>query len=190
MNKVQKFVLIGFTTAITSIILLTIGTPAFAVEYANEKCGVSIQYPEDWKVENDDYKGDGLRSFVDIYPDSDEDLNYISISIWDISDYKEKTIEYLSEVATPLESDEIKTEIIENDIIQVGQHPAQKIAYSEEFQGYTTYIKEINILAYDKKYQISLNAEDEDKFYAYSSLVEEIADSIKISKPTFEGINC
>jgi hypothetical protein len=190
MNRVQKFVLIGFTIAITSIFLLTLGNNAFAVVYTNEKCGVSFQHPEEWQVENDDYKTEGLRSFVDIYPDSDEDLNYISIRIWDISDYQEKTIEYLSEVATPLESDEIKTEIIENDIIRLGQHPAQKIAYSEEFQGYTTYIKDINILAYDKKYQISLNAEDEDKFYEYSSLVEEIADSIKISKPTFEGINC
>ena len=55
---IQKFVLIGFTMAITSIVLITVGNNAFAIEYTNEKCGVSIQYPEEWEVENQDYKND------------------------------------------------------------------------------------------------------------------------------------
>ena len=53
MNKVQKFVLVGFTTAITSIILLTIGNNAFAVEYTNytsEKYKIQFEYPSDWTV--------------------------------------------------------------------------------------------------------------------------------------------
>jgi hypothetical protein len=44
MNEVQKsIVLTGFSMAITSILLLTIGTHTFAIEYTNEKCGVSFQ---------------------------------------------------------------------------------------------------------------------------------------------------
>ena len=191
MNKVQKsIVLTVFTMAITSIFFLTIGTPAFAVEYANEKCGVSIQYPEDWEVENDDYKGDGLRSFVTISPDSDEVLNQFSIKIWDISDFREKTIEYVSEIFTPESTEEIKNDVIQNNIIEVGGFPAQKLAYSEEFQGYITYSMGINILAYDKVYQIYLEADDQDIFDKYVPLVDEVANSIKISKPNFEGINC
>jgi hypothetical protein len=53
MNKVQKFVLGGFTTVITSIILLTIGNNAFAVEYTNytsEKYKIKFDYPSDWTV--------------------------------------------------------------------------------------------------------------------------------------------
>jgi hypothetical protein len=45
MNKVQKFVLIGFTMVITSIILLTVGNHASAVEYThyqNEKYGIQF----------------------------------------------------------------------------------------------------------------------------------------------------
>ena len=129
--------------------------------YTNEKCGVSIQYPEEWKVENDDYKGEGLRSFVDISPDPDDISNQISIRIWDISDYREKTIEYVSEVFTPLE-DDTETGVIQDDIIQVGVFPAQKLAYYEgipgeyEFQEEKTHFMEINILAYDRVYQIYL----------------------------------
>ena len=48
----------------------------------------------------------------------------------------------------------------------------------------------INILAYDKVYQIELLAENQNKFNKHVPLVEEIANSIKISKPNFEGINC
>ena len=90
MNKVKKFVLIGFTMAITSIILVTIGNNALAIEYTNEKCVISINYPKDWKAEDVDYKSEGIRSIVDFSPDSD---NQVSIDLWDISDFGEKTIE-------------------------------------------------------------------------------------------------
>ncbi|MGH9982211.1 MAG: hypothetical protein ACRD6U_11745 [Nitrososphaeraceae archaeon] len=192
MNGVQKsIVLSGFTMAITSILLLTIGNNAFALEYTNEQCGVSIQYNEDWQVENDDYKSERLRSFVTIFPDPDDIFNLIYMNIWDISNYREKTIEYLSEIFAPLESgDEIKIDVMQNNIIEVGGFSAQKLVYNEEFHGYKTYFMDINILAYDKVYQIELETEDQEKFDKYAPFVEEIANSIKISKPNFEGINC
>ena len=192
MNGVQKsIVLTGFTMAITSMLLFTLVTIAFAVEYSNEQCGVSIQYNEDWQVENDDYKSERLRSFVTIFPDPDDIFNLIYMNIWDISNYQEKTIEYVSEIFAPLESgDEIKIDVMQNNIIEVGGFSAQKLAYSEEFHGYKTYFMDVNILAYDKVYQIELETEDQEKFDKYAPFVEEIANSIKISKPNFEGINC
>lgn len=191
MDKVQQStVLLGFTMAIMSMFMTAVVTNVFALEYTNEKCGVSFQHPEEWQVENDDYKTEGLRSFVDISPDSDDVLNIFSIRIWDFSDYREKTIEYVSEIFTPDSTEEIKTDVIENNIIEVGSFPAQKLAYSEEFEGYKTYSMGINILAYDKVYQIYLETEDQDILDKYSPFVDEIANSIKISKPNFEGINC
>ena len=136
--------------------MFTLGNNAFAVEYTNEKCGVSIQYPEEWQVENDDYKTEGLRSFVTISPDSD---NQVSIDLWDISDYGEKTIEYVSEIFRPLEED-TESGVIQDDILEIGGFPAQKLAYFEgitgkyEFQEDKSHIMEINILAYDRLYQI------------------------------------
>jgi len=53
MNKVQKFVLLGFTTLMTSIILLTIGNNAFAVEFKNytsEKYKIQFEHPSEWIV--------------------------------------------------------------------------------------------------------------------------------------------
>jgi hypothetical protein len=32
--------------------------------YTNEKCGISINYPKDWKAENVDYKIEGLRPIL------------------------------------------------------------------------------------------------------------------------------
>ena len=196
MNRVQKsIVLTGFTMAIISIILLTIGTHAFAIQYTNEKCGVSIQYNEEWGVENDDYKSEGLRSFATISPDPDDIFNQIYLEIWDISNYSEKTIEYLSEIFRPFEED-TESGVIQDDILEVGGFPAQKLAYFEgipgkyEFQEDKSHIIEINILAYDRLYKIKLEAENQDKFDKYAPFIEEIANSIKISKPNFEGINC
>lgn len=191
MYKVQKFVLIVFTMAITSIVLITIGNNAFAIEYTNEKCGVSIQYPEEWEVENQDLKNDKLRSFVEIYPDSDDVFNSISINIWDISDYTKKTIEYVSEIFQPFYNEgEFESHVLLDKIIKIGGFPSQALAYSEKYKEDTTYIMDINILAYDKVYQIELETEDKEKFYDYSPIVSKMAKSIKITEPNFEGINC
>ena len=195
MHRVQKFVLTGFIMVITSIILLTIGNHAFAIEYTNEKCGVSINSSKDWKAENQDYIGETLKPIVDLALDPDDIYNTVSINLWDISDYREKTIEYVSEIFRPLEED-TESGVIQDDILEVGGFPAQKLAYFEgvpdeyEFQEDKMHIMEINILAYDRLYQIKLEAENQNKFYKYAPLVDEIANSIKISKPNFEGINC
>jgi hypothetical protein len=191
MNKVQKFVLIEITMAITFSMVLTIGNPAFGIEYTNEKCGVSIPYHKDWQVENNDYKAENLKSIITITPDPDDVLTQIYINIWDISHHGENTIEYVSKIFTPVDSgEEIKTEVIQDNIIHVGDFSAQKLAYNDEFEGFKSYIMYINILAYDKVYQIELLAENQNKFNKHVLLVEEIANSIKISKPNFEGINC
>ena len=151
-----------------------------------------FSYHKDWKAEDVNYKIEGMRPIVDFSPDSD---NQVSIDLWDISDYGEKTIEYVSEIFRPLEED-TESGVIRDDILEVGGFPAQKLAYFEgisgkyEFQEDKSHILEINILAYDRLYQIKLEAENQDKFDKYAPFIEEIANSIKISKPNFEGINC
>ena len=100
-----------------------------------------------------------VRPIVDFSPDLDGTDNQVSINLWDISDYREKTIEYVSEIFRPLEED-TESGVIQDDIIEVGGFPAQKLAYFEgipgkyEFQEDKSHIMEINILAYDRLYQI------------------------------------
>ena len=53
MNKVQKFVLIGFTIAITPIFLFTLGNNVFAQQFENikiEKYGIQFEAPLKWSV--------------------------------------------------------------------------------------------------------------------------------------------
>ena len=79
MNKVQKFVLIGFTSAITSIILLTTGSYAFAMEFANytsEKYKIQFEYPTDWTVTE---KTSRFDSGADISIDSQKEGEAIKI---------------------------------------------------------------------------------------------------------------
>jgi hypothetical protein len=129
----------------------------------------------------------------DLDPDDIFNQNYLKVG--DSSDYREITIEYVSEIFRPLEED-TESGVIEDDISEVGGFPAQKLAFFEgipgkyEFQEDKSHSMEINILAYDRLYQIKLEAENQDKFVEYAPFVEEIANSIKISKPSFEGINC
>jgi hypothetical protein len=193
MNKVKELiVIVTFTMVFSSMLMITIENHhVFAMEYSNEKCGISFQYQKDWKIETDNYKDEKMRSFVTIYPDPDDNTTQIILKIYDISDYSEKTIEYVPEVFKPDDYlGEIETHLIQNDIIQINGFPAQKLAYTDMFEGLQTYIREINIFAYDKVYQIILTALDGQKFYQYSSIVDDIANSIKISQPAFEGINC
>jgi hypothetical protein len=49
---------------------------------------------------------------------------------------------------------------------------------------------EYAIPAYDRQYIFEYEASNKKEFDKYSSIVEEMADSIKIKKPNFEGVNC
>ena len=78
--------------------------------------------------------------------------------------------------------------IIESRTTEINGFPTLKIVY-------TTGIDEGKILsyliiAYDREYELTLDATDKEEFDKYSSIVEEMANSIKITKPNFEGVNC
>jgi hypothetical protein len=85
---------------------------------------------------------------------------------------------------------EFESHVLLDKIIKIGGFPSQALAYSEKYKEDTTYIMDINILAYDKEYQIELETENKEKFYDYSPIVSKMAKSIKITEPNFEGINC
>lgn len=49
---------------------------------------------------------------------------------------------------------------------------------------------EVVIIAYDREYVVLYEAPNKIDFDKYSSIVEEMANSIKITKPNFEGVKC
>ncbi len=78
--------------------------------------------------------------------------------------------------------------ITESEITEINGFPTHKIFYTDGISEDTilTYL----IIAYDREYEFKFDAINKTEFDKYSSIVEEMKNSIKISKPNFEGINC
>jgi hypothetical protein len=49
---------------------------------------------------------------------------------------------------------------------------------------------EVLIIAFDREYRLIYDAPNKAEFDKYSTIVEEMANSIKITKPNFEGVKC
>ena len=196
MIKVQKFVLTGFTMAITSIILLlTIGNHAFAIEYTNEKCGVSIQYPKDWVAIESNYVFEDKSRTISDFQSEDEDVLGLSFTIENMGLAK-KSITEVSEWFREYWVTSPESGILSSEITEINGFPAYEITYYEglagdyEFQDEKSHTMEVVIIAYDREYVLRYEAPNKTDFDKYSSIVNEMANSIKISKPNFEGINC
>ena len=78
--------------------------------------------------------------------------------------------------------------VIESKITEINGFPTHKIAYTGGLWGGggLSYL----IIAYDRGYELTFEAFDKQEYDKYSSSVDEMAESIKISEPNFEGINC
>ncbi len=156
--------------------------------YENEKCGVSIQYPEDWTVEesNTVFK-DKSKNFANFFPKDDHLIYGVSISIQNFGLAK-KSMGEISEFQRDSAMFYPGSTITQSGITQINGFPTHKIVYTEGISGGTilTYL----IIAYDREYEFKFDATNKAEFDKYSSVVDEMAKSIKISKPNFGGINC
>ena len=196
MQKAQKSIcLTGFTMVITSFLIIAVGNYVSALEYTNEKCGVSINYPEDWKVTESDYVfEDKSKTLVDIQSGED-DILALDISIENFGLAK-KSLSDISEFEEDFVLSSPDANILESSITEINGFPTHKIAYYEgmldeyELQEEKFHTVEYLIIAHDREYKINYQAADKQEFDKYAPFVEEIANSIKISKPNFEGINC
>jgi hypothetical protein len=186
MNKVQKSIVLVFTIAIASIFLFTIGNHAFAIEY--EKCGITVQYPDGWTVQESNFvsKENNYRTLVDFYPEADM-IGSVSINI-DNSRLAKKSMGEISDFLRDYATSWPDSTVIESKITEINGFPTHKIAYTGGLWGggSLSYL----IIAYDRGYELTFEAFDKQEYDKYSSSIDEMVESIKISEPTFEGINC
>lgn len=159
--------------------------------YYNEKCGVAATLPKGWLVIPSDRIYKGGKTLADFQSADDdifslylaiENIGYHSMSPADISDA-------LREYAT-LGSDSI---IIDSETGQIDGFPSYKIIHSEGSPGtseYVFYTLDTLIIAYDREYRFVFEAADKAEFDKYRSAVENMAKTISIKEPNFEGINC
>jgi hypothetical protein len=182
-----QIVLTCFTIVVSSIFLMNVGNLAFAIVYTNVKCGVSLEYPEGWTGEDSDIvtKDNTMKVLATFSPQDD----YIDVGInIDNTGIAKKSTDELSEFLRDYAASWPDSSVIESKITEINGFPTHKIASTGGiFEGGTlTYF----IIAYDRGYELTFNAMDKQEYDRYSSSVEKMAESIKISEPTFEGINC
>lgn len=184
---------------IMSLIFVTSLTPIFSKKlentYTNEKCDVSINYPKEWKVTESDYVfEDKSKTIADLQTEKD-DIFALDISIENLGLAKKSLgniIEFEEEFVL-LNPD---ANILESGITEINGFPTHKIAYAEgmpdeyELQEEKFHTVEYLIIAHDREYKIIYQAADKNEFDKYSPIVEQIANTFKITKPNFEGINC
>lgn len=159
--------------------------------YVNAKCGLSIQYPSNWKFEEKTWDDPAkvINYIVEFEPDTLDGFNsVIGVEINEISWPTEKSIEGIKD----FEEDYIRTGgIIESsETTTVAGFPAQKIVYIEHGDDITFKKMEVDILAFDREYKVTYDTSGEEFFDKNLSTIEKMINTLKISDPTFEGIIC
>lgn len=162
--------------------------------YVNENCGVSINYPSDWKLE-EKIQNDAklpVNYIVEFQPNNEEDsMTIVGIELDDISHLPDRTLE---SIKTSEENNITMggTGIIEtSETISIAGYDAQKIVYTVTGENNDRLKKmEIDVLAYNREYKITFDTSGTSLYQKYISTVEEMIRTFKINEPTFEEIAC
>ncbi|HKQ20681.1 MAG TPA: PsbP-related protein [Nitrososphaeraceae archaeon] len=162
--------------------------------YVNENCGVSINYPSDWKLE-EKMQNDAtlpVNYIVEFQPNNEEDsMTIVGIELDDISHLPDRTLESIK----TSEENNITMGgigIIEtSETIPIAGYDAQKIVYTVLGENNDRLKKmEIDVLAYNREYKITFDTSGTSLYQKYISTVEEMIRTFKINEPTFEEIAC
>lgn len=162
--------------------------------YVNENCGVSINYPSDWKLE-EKIQNDAtlpVNYIVEFQPNNEEDsMTIVGIELDDISHLPDRTLE---SIRTSEENNITMggTGIVEtSETISIAGYDAQKIVYTVLGENNDRLKKmEIDVLAYNREYKITFDTSGTSLYQKYISTVEEMISTFKINEPTFEEIAC
>ncbi len=161
--------------------------------YVNENCGLSINYPSDWKLE-EKIENDAtlpVNYIVEFQPSNEEDSAIVGIELDDISHLPDRTLE---SIKTSEENNITMGErgIIEtSETISIAGYDAQKIVYTVLGENNDRLKKmETDVLAYNREYKITFDTSSTSLYQKYISTVEEMIRTFKINEPTFEEIAC
>jgi hypothetical protein len=156
--------------------------------YINEDCGVSIDYPSDWKLEEKtlDDATRPVNYIVEFRPNNDEGFtSIVGIELDDISHESIRTSKTHNITMGGIG-------IIEtSETISVAGHDAQKIVYTVPRENNDRFKKmEIDVLAFNREYKITFDTTSTDLYQKYIQTVEEMIMTFEIDEPTFEEIAC
>jgi PsbP-like protein len=165
--------------------------------YANTQCGISIQYPSNWKSGEDNDDDPTLINFiVEIQPDTaDGYKSPVSIELDDISGLSNRTLAAVrSFEEETLTKQRDFNRIITTEPAQIAGYPAQKIVYAEGSEGISDNegFKKMKVIlvAFDREYVIRYHASSPDYYDNYITTFEHMLNTLQISEPKFDGIKC
>ena len=162
--------------------------------YINENCGVSINYPSDWKLE-EKIQNDAtlpVNYIVEFQPNNQEDsMTVVGIELDDISHLPDRSLDSIK----TSEENNITiggTGIIEtSEVMSIAGYDAQKIVYTVPGENNDRLKKmDLDVLAYNREYKITFDTSSTELYQKYISTVEEMIRTFQISEPTFEEIAC
>ena len=162
--------------------------------HINENCGVSINYPSDWKLEEKIQNDTTLpvNYIVEFQPNNQEDsMTVVRIELDDISHLPDRSLESIK----TSEENNITiggTGIIEtSEVVSIAGYGAQKIVYTVPGENNDRLKKmALDVLAYNREYKITFDTSSTELYQKYISTVEEMIRTFQINEPTFEEIAC
>jgi hypothetical protein len=189
-----------FSGLLALIILCTLTVVVFGQTldqtYSSTECGLSIQYPSNWKIEEVNDEVGVINYIVEMQPDTDEGFrNVVRIELDDISTLPDKSFQGVKE----FEEESLSTlgdlsKIITSQTAHVDGNTVQKIVYTEGSEGTPENDRfkkmKVIIAAFDKEYVITYDARNADYYDKYISTFEQMLKTFKISQSKFDGINC
>jgi hypothetical protein len=164
---------------------------SLANTYDNQNCGVSIQYPSDWKTEETQDSPVVTNYIVDIQPANEEGFNnVVGIQMSDISTLSDKSFEGVKdfeEESLSIDEDAGLLKVESSESTQLAGYPSQKVVYSETVSGDKK--MDVFTVAFDREYKVTYDA-NSGYYDKQLSVFEEMLKTFKINQPTFQGITC
>lgn len=161
--------------------------------YVNKNCGISINYPFDWKVEEkmqDDARLP-VNYIVEFQPKNEDSMSIVGIELHDISYLPDISLESVKTSEENNITMKGKGIIESSEAISIAGHDAQKIVYTVGGENNEILKKvEIDVIAYNREYKIIFDTSNIELYQKYISTVEEMISTFEINEPTFEEIAC
>ncbi len=162
--------------------------------YVSENCGISINYPSDWKFDDkiQDDATQSMNHIVEFRPNDEGDsLNMVGIELHDISHLPDRSLESIKANEENNITMTGKGIIETSEAIPVAGNEAQKIVYTIPGENNERIKKlEVDVLAYNRKYKIIFDSSSVELYKKYITTVEDMIRTFEINQPTFEEIAC
>ena len=148
-----------FLVAVASLLLgisFTEGFSELENTYVNEKCGISIQYPADWTVEESKYASDDVGKTIAHIQSENDDIYLLDVKIQNVG-LSKYSIEDIAE-ETVFETLSPDTELVHSEIGQINGFPSYQIIYTDVLDEVTTFYRShFLIIAYDREYRLNFD---------------------------------